>query len=311
MQQKEVIAEIQKNLLLQPSLAGGCFGAVGGVPVHFLPTQKAGKIAGKQQTVGLLLWLPRPEAGEAFVSALRGDPELSASGFDPKAVSRDGGALLYAFPVGFLGGAKIAEITRLSAGLLKTWKAHFEGDLTAAQGKKTALVNGLPTMISDAELAEIRTIGSKLQEAYGQIPIHRAAGLAGAALAAILGAVVWGLIGAYANLQAWIVAIGIGWAVAWAAVKLAKRPDKAIRAAVFVFTVLSVILGQILTLAFLVQKEHGVFPDLLQVTQVYFGLLSEGDLLGDFLFAAGGGVVGAWYAIQKLAPPAFEPQIET
>ena len=121
---------------------------------------------------------------------------------------------------------------------------------------------------------------------------------AGAAVA-VAGAVGWGLLGAYADIQIWIVAIGIGIAVGWVITRLVDRPNMSLQVAAVLFTLAAVVLGQILIIAFILNKDAGIF-DLPLSFRLYREGISSGDLTQDLLFGLGGGAIGAFYSIQML-----------
>ncbi len=304
---QECIRAIAGNLKLRPSKAGGCFGAISGVPVHFVPLPK-----GNLVTVGLFVWLPDGADPEAFRAGLAGDAAIAGAGFDAKNASVTGRHLLYVFPNTFMGRVELSGVTGVVGPLVAAWRARFPEGTAPADGKLLALVDNLPVLATPEELRALKERGTEMNEAYLKIEPRRAAAIGAMTGAAIAGAVVWALIGTFLRLQAWIVAIGIGYGISWLARRVGGRVDGLTRAAAFVLTLACTILGEILSVAFYLQREgHGFDP--LLAAGLYLEALGAGTggIWGSLLFALGGGALGAWYALKNAAPPVLIPQIET
>ena len=116
---------------------------------------------------------------------------------------------------------------------------------------------------------------------------------------AVVGAVAWGLLGAYAELQSWIVAIAIGLGVGWVMTRLVERPTMGLQIAAVLFTLGAVVLGQVLIVAFSANRLFGVF-DLGLAWEAYREAVADGDITQDLLFGLGGGAIGAFYSLRML-----------
>jgi len=110
---------------------------------------------------------------------------------------------------------------------------------------------------------------------------------------AIAGAVVWAMLLAYAEIQSWLLAIGIGWLVGQAAVRGAERMTDSLRVAVVLLTLGAVVVGQLLGFTLQLNREVGIL-DFAFAMELYFDNLDTFG--GDLLFALGGGGMGAWVA---------------
>lgn len=110
---------------------------------------------------------------------------------------------------------------------------------------------------------------------------------------AIAGAVVWALLLAYAEVQLWLLAIGIGWLVGQAAVRGAERMTDSLRVVVVLLTLGAVVVGQLLGFTLQLNREAGIL-DFAFAMELYFDNLDTFG--GDLLFALGGGGMGAWVA---------------
>lgn len=112
--------------------------------------------------------------------------------------------------------------------------------------------------------------------------------------AAGVGALAWALLLAYAEIQSWLLGIGIGWLVGTAALRGAGTLDTRLKVVVGLLPIAAVLLGEVLGVALLWNKEYGFF-DLPLAAEFYFDHL--GQFGGDSLFALGGGALGAWTAV--------------
>jgi len=122
-------------------------------------------------------------------------------------------------------------------------------------------------------------------------PVDYRRGLVFAVAAAVAGAVVWALILAYAEIQAWLIGIGIGYLIGIAAIRGAGKVTNQLRVAVIALTIGAVIVGELLGTALLINKELGFF-DFPFAVELYFD-----NLGGDFAFALGAAAVGCWAAL--------------
>lgn len=118
-------------------------------------------------------------------------------------------------------------------------------------------------------------------------PIDYRRGLVFAVLAAAVGAVAWALILAYAEIQSWLLGIGIGYLIGLAAIRGAGKVNRQLLVVAVVLTFLAVIVGEVLGTAMLINKDFGIF-DVDLARRLYFD-----NLGGDFAFALGSAAAGA------------------
>jgi hypothetical protein len=121
---------------------------------------------------------------------------------------------------------------------------------------------------------------------------------AGAAVA-LAGAIGWGLLGAYAETQTWLIAVAVGVGVGWVMTRLVDAPSMSLQVAAVLFTLGAVVLGQILIIAFTINKNFGNFDFPLSF-RLYREAISSGDITEDLLFGLGGGAIGAFYSVRML-----------
>jgi hypothetical protein len=170
-----------------------------------------------------------------------------------------------------------------------------------------AIVNQQPLLLNSREIDEIRETGQAINEAYAQEPTNYPMGLLFGLAGVIVGSVVWGGIGAFFHLQAWIVAIGAGWLIGYLVLKGAGKTTLAVQSMIFLLTITVVLLGEVLDVTFLIMQEGGPFAPVV-AARLYFQNLDQ--VGGNFLFALIGGVIGAYGACRMAAKPNFIPEIE-
>jgi hypothetical protein len=133
-------------------------------------------------------------------------------------------------------------------------------------------------------------------EAVVEGPVDERRGMLFAVGAALAGSFAWALLLAYAEIQSWLLALGIGWLIGTAALRGAGAFTSNLKVTVGALAVASVLFGEILGVALLFNKDFGFF-DLAFAAEIYFENLDS--MMGDFLFAVGGGALGAWTAINQ------------
>jgi hypothetical protein len=122
-------------------------------------------------------------------------------------------------------------------------------------------------------------------------PADHRRGLLFAVAAAAAGAAVWAFILAYAEIQSWLLGIGIGYLIGLAAIRGAGQLTNQLRVTVIVLTFAAVIVGELLGTALLINKEFEFFDFPLAV-ELYFDNLGS-----DFAFALGSAAIGSWAAL--------------
>jgi hypothetical protein len=181
------------------------------------------------------------------------------------------------------------------------------GPPSAASGSKVTLVNQIPHYYTPEQVAELRTVGSELNQSYSQAGTNYPLGLVLGVVAMIAGALVWGAVGAFMHVQAWMIAIAAGWGIGFATLKGAGKGSPLLKVLIFVLTIGSVLLGEIFSFAFTLNQMGQGF-DLLLAANLYIETIDEG--IGSLLFALVGGLVGAFGAAQMADTPDYAPQVE-
>jgi hypothetical protein len=176
-----------------------------------------------------------------------------------------------------------------------------------SDGTQLTSVDGVPLFLTAQEREALAAESQAAAEAYAAIRPNLVAGLGAGAVGAVVLALVWAALLAYANYQFWLVAIGGGVLVAWLAVRAGRRVVLPLQVGIFALTIAGVLLGEILGLALWVHREFGVFDLAFAIEDyvVYFG-----EDPGGAMFALGGGLVGAYFGIRSARKPSFERQID-
>jgi len=133
-----------------------------------------------------------------------------------------------------------------------------------------------------------------------------------AAVTAAVAALAWAGIAVATNRMFWAVAIGSGALIGYCTSRVVGRGGIAVQGVTGVFTVISVLLGQALFLAWQVHQHaqaRGLKVDW-KVFTAYIPSLLWADT-GSTLFALGGGLLGAYYAVKRAAKPKLEVRVET
>ncbi len=295
-----VVAAFSEKYRLGRSHAHGAFGVLHGMPVHLFPSNADG------EPLILFIGTAGEEACEDALEKLTGGG-TSTAGLTPQ-FEGDGVILIakYAKKLFKKGNpdvmaAAIAESIEHAASLPGVRSA-------AAAGARAGLVNSVPGFLTDKEIAELREHGESLERAYSlhdpNYPLALLFGLA----AMVGGALIWATIAAFLKRQVWIVAIGAGALIGVATLRGAGKGTPLLKLLIFALTLGSVVLGEVLSVAFLLVRETDAPFDLIAAAHIYFDNLR--GFMDDFLFAVGGGLIGGFWAMRFASKPHLQPSIE-
>ncbi len=160
--------------------------------------------------------------------------------------------------------------------------------------KEVVLLGGVPTQLCEADLAKITQAAEERAEAVMRVPPGYLRALGGAVLGMPLGAFIWAGIGIATGRFFSLVAIAIGFLVAYFLSLGAKRITWGMVPTVAVMTLLAVFIGDLLWVAVLISQLGGPF-DLGLAFQAYAGM-SPGQ---SYVFGLFGAVVGSGWLIQQ------------
>ncbi|HTN52371.1 MAG TPA: hypothetical protein VML50_08225 [Anaeromyxobacter sp.] len=144
------------------------------------------------------------------------------------------------------------------------------------------------------------------QRAYLARPVNLAGAALAALLGAALGAVAYGGIIVATGRMLWIIPIGTGALVAWAAIRGAGRTSVVVQVIAGVATLLSVVAGLLGYVGWEVHQNlaaQGHEVDWLRFLAASPRILV--DCGSDAAFSIGGGLIGAWGAASRLKAPEF------
>lgn len=172
------------------------------------------------------------------------------------------------------------------------------------------VVDDLPMMMCSTCQQRLEAEGEMAARAYEMIEIRHLPGAVTALGAAVIGGLVWAAIGAITHRIFVIAAIGIGGLVALAYQRAAGRVDAAGRVIAGSFTLLSVMLGEVVLLSWWIGQEHpeiGFRLDVGWYAYVRIWAKDPGQEIVAMLF----GLVGAWFATQALKKPKLVSKVES
>jgi len=178
-------------------------------------------------------------------------------------------------------------------------------------GREPVLINNVVDRVCPACLERMQQDAKRASRAYDERPIRAGSMVLVAAGLALVTAAVWAGIAITTNRMFWLVAIGAGALIGWGTAKAAGRGGRAVQAAGVLFTLVSVLLGQVFFIAWQLQqyaRQRGLRVDWNWfATHVPQLLWSTG---ADTLFALGGGLFGALYAARRAARPRIELDVQ-
>ena len=174
------------------------------------------------------------------------------------------------------------------------------------------LLNDVIDRVCPSCIERLRHEARRASQQYDDLPLNLPLAVVTAALVAVLAALAWAGIAVATNRMFWAVAIASGALIGYCTTRAVGRGGIAVQGVTGLFTVMSVLLGQALFLAWQVHKHtqtRGLKVDW-KAFAGYVPSLLWADM-GSTLFALGGGLLGAYYAVKKAAKPKLEVRVET
>jgi len=174
------------------------------------------------------------------------------------------------------------------------------------------LLNDVVDRVCPSCIERLRHDVRRASQQYDDLPLNLPLAVMTAAVTAAVAALAWAGIAVATNRMFWAVAIGSGALIGYCTTRVVGRGGIAVQGVTGVFTVISVLLGQALFLAWQVHKHaqaRGLKVDW-KVFTAYIPSLLWADT-GSTLFALGGGLLGAYYAVKRAAKPKLEVRVET
>ena len=181
----------------------------------------------------------------------------------------------------------------------------------STSGSDPVLINEIVDRVCPACVERLQHEAKLAAQRYEELPVNVPLATLTAAALAVVAALVWAGIAIATNRMFWLIAIGGGALIGWGTIRAAGRGGRVPKVLGAAFTVISVLLGQVLFVAYQFQKyaqsqggtvNWNVFASKIPVILA--------DLGGDTLFALGAGLVGAFYAVRSAGKPRLEVTVE-
>ena len=182
----------------------------------------------------------------------------------------------------------------------------------STSGNEPMLLNDVVDRVCPSCIERLRHDVRRASQQYDDLPLNLPLAVMTAAVVAVVAALAWAGIAVATNRMFWGVAIASGALIGYCTTRAVGRGGVGVQCVTGLFTVISVVLGQALFLAWQVHK-HAQTRGLKVDWKVFAGYVPS--LLwvdsGSTLFALGGGLLGAYYAVRKAAKPKLEVKVET
>jgi hypothetical protein len=181
----------------------------------------------------------------------------------------------------------------------------------SSSGAEPILLDGLVDRVCPSCVERLQHEAKLNAAQYERLPMNLAFAVVVAAILAVLSAGVWAAIALATNRIFWALAIGIGVVIGWGTTRAAGKGGLPVQVTGALFTIVSVLLGQIFFMAWLVNQyaeSHGTHVDWNEFATEVPELLWESG--ASTLFALAGGLLGAWYAIGKAGKPKLDVSVE-
>jgi hypothetical protein len=277
------------------STQGSVYGEIDGRPVHLFE----GADDNGKPILGLAVGMPSIDAAESTA-----DTWISEFSFLKRAmVSAEENVVVADIPyrvADLLGSEELASRIEQMVAASSPWGSVH-------RNARPALVNGVPAYLTETEAANLSHEGRLMADEYEQMSTRWVPALLAGLLGTVISALVWAAISVVTEREFWLVAIGAGFLISYLAIRGAGKTNLGLQVMVGAFTVVSVFLGQFLSVAWVMNQEF-VGLTVGNVANVYQSVMAED--IGLLLFGLGGGLVGAWYGVRFASKPQLMPEIE-
>ena len=162
------------------------------------------------------------------------------------------------------------------------------------------LSNGYPMQLCATCVSAIQTEQRESMRAYEEMEVRPLQGTMWGVLAALIGGIAWGLVGYAINRFVLLVAILIGYLVAWAIRQGMGKVTRFGQVLTVILTLAGVFWGDLLMVTLIIAKEYqqALSLDLfLNILEIYPSLIMEAP--SEILFSLFFGIVGALYALRR------------
>lgn len=258
-----------------------------------------------------------PARDGAVREAIQRSPGLAAAGVHAKKIQVADGLAMYTHARPMFRSLDAARIAGEVDALLAAVKTGSPPPAAACRlcggtsASEPILVNGVIDRVCPACVERLQHEAKVATQRYEELPTNVPLAVLAAAVLAVVAAAVWAGVAIATNRMFWVIAIAGGALIGWGTTKAAGRGGLIPQVLGGGFTVASVLLGEVLLAAYRVQqyaKARGgsVHWDIF-ISKIPAILW---DLGGDTLFALGGGLIGAFYAVRTAGKPRLEVKVE-
>ena len=307
------VAEAGRTLGLHvPPGKSIAYGLKDGYPVELARGQDEG-----QECVTTIVRYDAPARDVPVREAVAKSPALRDLKITPARVHVGDGVLVYRHHRNWFRSVPAKTLVAQLEALLTTVKLATTAPAAGCRqcGSTSAgapiLVNDVIDRLCPACIERLQHEVKREMARYEDQPTNLPLAIVVAAVLAAITAVGWAAVTIATHRMFWLVAVGGGLLVGWGTTRAAGRGGTLVQAVGGVFTVLGVLLGEILVLAYRI-KEYAVARRLtigwMEFVEAVPRLLWASGT--DTLFALGGGLIGAYYAARKAAKPKLEVKVE-
>ena len=283
-----------------------------GYPIQFLETLKKNKT-----TLLGVIRFDDAAKDKLIRDSLSKDQTIKQSGLKIKNVDVTNGIITLNWVKGITGYPKTERILEQYKSVLESIKALVTGPglkCRVCQSNSIdapVLIDGVVDRVCHACIEKMQQEMTKLKAAYQALPTNYLLAVITAAVLVVVGAVVWSAIIISTHRMFWMLAVLIGAGIGWGTTKAAGKGGLPVQVVVFSGTLISILLGMIAYVGYLVQEEAvkagGVVDWAEFFRNVPYFLMQVKE---DVLFSMGGALIGAFVAASKAAKPKLLMKIE-
>lgn len=306
-----MVAEAGARLGLSSTPAGGLvFGLKDGYPA-----QLTARRTDNQEAVVEIIRYDDPARDQAVRDAIRGSGETAA--IKAKSLKVGGGLIVYEHRRRMFGSLTADTVAAEFEALVRAVKGAAPAPpagcrlCRSSSGAEPLLLNGIVDRVCSSCVERMQHEAKLKAAQYETLPMNMPFAVIVAAILAVVSAGVWAAIAIATNRMFWALAIGIGVVIGWGTTRAAGKGGLPVQVTGALFTVVAVLLGQIFFIAWLVNEHaqsRGINIDWSGFAAAVPEILWESG--GNTLFALGGGLLGAWYAIGKASKPKLDVSVE-
>lgn len=269
---------------LYASAAGSVFGDMTGVATHVGVVEDANGA----QSLAVIVGSESEDAGnrirDAWVES--SDPVKKREiEVQPQGVAAK-------IPLGKAAKTDFSELRQRVSQLVAAASSVVSGTTARRYGTRPALVNGVPMFLTEVEAGELELERTQAVAEYHEIKPRTGRAVVFGLVGVVVAALIWGVLGAYAEFSAWIVAIGAGLLIGFLVLRGAEKTSRAIQVLIAGLALLTVFLGDLIGITIVINREFGVF-DPGGALDIYGQILQEDT--GLLFFTLGAGLAGAWF----------------